>query len=621
MKLHSQLSEEGESSYAEAIPFAQQYSEDQLHQAAVILCIPVQHLTDRLNSESHVPVPDVSSSMTFTRTELDNGASGLFLEQQSNHASTNVQQDKDCHHPTLGLSNWMDPLLPDQQVPSEWILDTFDCNNQIQTGACPNLPDDSLVNSRNLTTTTNNQSYNGAALDATQPFTLFASHTTAENQVPSQSANAHEHSRDIIPAQLTEGPIYTQNSMVNTPPPGANLGPLTRVWEVPKRRRARKLKPLGSTPLAQQRSSFGNAGQIRRRRGPFIDNAGCNEGVWKTLDLVDISDWASDERKTIELSPVLMDGSYSVKYKVREFKPVEGDMLEETWTSNGEPHSHKIPPYAIENMEEAASHLRESLDRGIYAYVKTFGWRSNPLLIATYEMAIKQAFNANTIEERRLLMDTLRFWVVCRETSNVARIVNEEQFGILKVDDPQSPWFAYVPIPPILIAQFQCIIYTKFLQPLSRDLLNRLNTMVLSNKRRYWFTLYLVIFVLLHSCSLSTRRNEEFARQISLPVRFANPHAIRAHHNGATILLAHFHFINKGARPFSLLQTKKTLESFAAAAELDQSQMDFLKETSLQVNSQSTAMLDARNALAVGNDLYWISQLYVDDWKPPPTVV
>jgi hypothetical protein len=74
-------------------------------------------------------------------------------------------------------------------------------------------------------------------------------------------------------------------------------------------------------------------------------------------------------------------------------------------------------------------------------------------------------------------------------------------------------------MPPIMIAQKELVIYTKFLKPLSKTVLAELQELIYANERKYWFTIYLILFILLHSCSMITRRDEEYARQINLKVR------------------------------------------------------------------------------------------------------
>jgi hypothetical protein len=88
------------------------------------------------------------------------------------------------------------------------------------------------------------------------------------------------------------------------------------------------------------------------------------------------------------------------------------------------------------------------------------------------------------------------------------------------VDDPSSRFHAMVPMPGIMIAQMECIMYTRILRPLSNRVLSVLKDLVTENKREHWLTIYLTLFILLHSCAMLTRRDFETAREFGLGVCF-----------------------------------------------------------------------------------------------------
>jgi hypothetical protein len=73
-------------------------------------------------------------------------------------------------------------------------------------------------------------------------------------------------------------------------------------------------------------------------------------------------------------------------------------------------------------------------------------------------------------------------------------------------------------MPVIMIAQMECILYTKVLRPVHKKLLDQLSFLVKENKREYWLTIYLTTFILLHSCAMVSRRDWETARQYNLKV-------------------------------------------------------------------------------------------------------
>lgn len=85
------------------------------------------------------------------------------------------------------------------------------------------------------------------------------------------------------------------------------------------------------------------------------------------MDIVDISDWASDEIKTITISQVYLNAPWTVQ--VREFVPVDGDLLERRWTSHGVTKSHRIPRYGLADMNETAKMMQWWIDKNIHVYI------------------------------------------------------------------------------------------------------------------------------------------------------------------------------------------------------------------------------------------------------------
>jgi len=50
---------------------------------------------------------------------------------------------------------------------------------------------------------------------------------------------------------------------------------------------------------------------------------------------------------------------------------------------------------------------------------------------------------------------------------------------------------------------------------------------------------------------------------------------------GVNVMLAHFHYLNKGVLPFHLSYDEAGLRQLAKAADLDPDQVDFVKTTSV----------------------------------------
>ncbi|KAL8296753.1 hypothetical protein RB597_006057 [Gaeumannomyces tritici] len=341
---------------------------------------------------------------------------------------------------------------------------------------------------------------------------------------------------------------------------------------------------------------------------------------WQSMDLVDMDTWASPQTRTISVSQIFLEAPYEVE--VREFVPVEGDMLEEMWTSgDAVVKRHAIPRYAICDIKRTATVLEAFIDKSIGVYINGAIFNLDTLLWSTYIFAFGHIEKAKTQKEKDLLRNVFRLWVGCLKTSHPEHICGDDRLGAERVDDPGSVFHGAVPMPVIMIAQMECIMYTRVLRPMTRAVLRALNELVQENRPANWLTVYLAMFILFHCCSVVTRRDWEFARQCSLRDEFANPESIKKHQCGMQVMLAHFHYLNKGVMPFSLTLDSKGLEQLSKVAELDADEVSFISKTANLVQdptrrAEMSAVLKANN---FRHDLYWVSQLYEQDWKPGST--
>src|SRR4051812_1548534 len=73
---------------------------------------------------------------------------------------------------------------------------------------------------------------------------------------------------------------------------------------------------------------------------------------WKDFTIHNITEWASTRIRTIRITQGMGGSSYELE--VREFTPLQGDLMEKFWTTDGNRKVVKLPPYAIVDMEKAA---------------------------------------------------------------------------------------------------------------------------------------------------------------------------------------------------------------------------------------------------------------------------
>ncbi|KAF2183196.1 hypothetical protein K469DRAFT_584113 [Zopfia rhizophila CBS 207.26] len=352
----------------------------------------------------------------------------------------------------------------------------------------------------------------------------------------------------------------------------------------------------------------------------LLDHAVCPRPSWtkrwKKMEVVDIRDWASKDIKTITITQDV--GGTSYKLKVRRFKPIEGDSLERKWKTDGVEQSFKCAPYGIADMKEAGRTLAEFAERTLGTAISFYIDETDVLLRSTYSMAYRYSRFAEREEERLLLRSALRLWCASRMESHSDRICGNETLGMEPQDyGPRCANTGIILTPPVFSAQLEVIVVATILQPARREVLRRLRDLIQENQRRSWFAIYLCIFVLLHSCALLTASNNQKARKQGLESRFFQTTVVEALHNGANILLAHFHYCNRGSHPFTM--DWKSPDQIARA-ELDTEQVQFILDTAKEVKKKSPLFREIREKALFEHEYYFLSQLYEFDWKPRHTI-
>jgi len=88
--------------------------------------------------------------------------------------------------------------------------------------------------------------------------------------------------------------------------------------------------------------------------------------------------------------------------------------------------------------------------------------------------------------------------------------------------------------------------------------------------------------------------------------------------HGCKILLAHFHYICKGAVPFTINWHDPGTAKFA---KLDAEQVLFMQQTQKRIAQKENQMQALRRKHRYDNALYWTHQLFFDEWKAGVTII
>jgi hypothetical protein len=232
-----------------------------------------------------------------------------------------------------------------------------------------------------------------------------------------------------------------------------------------------------------------------------------------------IQKWASSDIKHIRVA----DG-YSgrhIELRVRRFVPQEGDKLERTWDHMGVKKSVCIPPYALENLKECKDAYDQHIRDSVSDTFRTVLGRPEGLLYKTYSQAAKLWQDPSASSEvTELLKGIFTLWMSIRLSTRSVSIIGEETLG-MKPDilDETHPEHGKIPLPPVLGAQLDLILIHHIQSKLRRELLDKLQKLILKNKAETWFVAYLVTFILLHNAALITAHDASYARKHGMKVR------------------------------------------------------------------------------------------------------
>ncbi|KAK8114483.1 hypothetical protein PG999_006552 [Apiospora kogelbergensis] len=334
---------------------------------------------------------------------------------------------------------------------------------------------------------------------------------------------------------------------------------------------------------------------------------------WQEGVADDISNWASFETRNVGVTEGYTH--QPVVLRVRQFVPQEGDSLERTWVYNGVRRSVMIPAFAIVNLEEARNAYEEHLTRSVKDFCKSVVSSKHKLIWGTYGAALKAAMAEETDEKQKtLLRKALRLWMAIRMTTKSTYIVGQETLGMNRdIMDDTSPLRGQIPLPPVMGAQIELILIHQIQNKLRREMLDELQGILQANNHITWFTAYLVTFIFLHNVSLLCQHDAAYARKHGIKARFARENTVKEYLTGANILLAYFHYCNKGMYPFSAECKDQDLRTLA---QLDAVKIKFVNVTRNIVKEQGKHWDEVRRREDYEDDFYFISQLYEENWAP-----
>ncbi|ATY59143.1 hypothetical protein A9K55_003604 [Cordyceps militaris] len=385
------------------------------------------------------------------------------------------------------------------------------------------------------------------------------------------------------------------------------------------------------TCLTCKKVAFAKTGQLPCLRYKIADIALYKSGQvpgfeWTRRWSNELSDpidtWASTEIRTIRISE-----GYSasvVELQVRQFVPLEGDKLDRTWDYKGEKKSVRIPPFALVDTQKArkafAKHIDASINETLKKITKSIKGSSVSVMQRTYLEAFRLAQRTDIAPEvSNILQTTFRLWTSTRLNTISCFIVGDDTLDMpADILDETSPTPGKVPVPPVMGAQLNLIMIHQIQAKLRKSVLDQLQKIVQKNKQSTWLVTYYVDFILLHNASMIIAHDEGYARKHGIKRRFAREDKVTEYHVGANIVLAYFHYCNKGMYPFTDECSDVELRSLA---ELSEQEIGIVRGMAAYAKLREAEWERLRESREYDHPEYYICQMFEQNWKPRTMIV
>ncbi|KAL1840399.1 hypothetical protein VTJ49DRAFT_525 [Mycothermus thermophilus] len=341
---------------------------------------------------------------------------------------------------------------------------------------------------------------------------------------------------------------------------------------------------------------------------------------WPEMKLQDIKDWASRDVRTIEVMSDVCP--VPLKLHVRKFKPIPGkDATHKSWMDRKAGiRKHKpTTPYAIVNMKNAVHDMHEYISKNAFMSMEHVLRGSDQWVRETYAFARQYCYRVESQEERNLLKNFFRLWFAIRRTATTEHIAGEDTLDMKpETEDESFPLFGKVPLPPVMIQQLDMVLTLGVLDPLRKKVLEDFQKLAQTANPTNWMTVYLVTFMLLHSCALITDENYRNARKHGLRRRYSMPNFISDHHQGANVILHHYHYRTESCNPFKQDWTQRHKTAFSNMSPED---IMFLERTKTLLKAREEEIKTCKATSLYEHELYFVAQMFEEGWSPRDTAM
>ncbi|KAH7226784.1 hypothetical protein BKA60DRAFT_592138 [Fusarium oxysporum] len=350
---------------------------------------------------------------------------------------------------------------------------------------------------------------------------------------------------------------------------------------------------------------------------------------WAGIEMRDIGDRLDTVAVTIEVSQNLC--GKPLRMNVVRFRPIDGDVTARYWTDGllGKVIFKKkeLANYCLENIYDTAESVRQyTIDNALPAFYHTIQEESESEagerpIIRTYLTAMAR-MNINPAESsRRTMKKSLRYsatFLSSEHTVGSLYIEGNETLGMLpETEDKSYPLYGKVSVPRMIVAQFDTLNYNEVLERYKEKLLRDIDWLFSQDKNRWWFTIYLVVFILLREASRMTADRYRHARAnygSSWPTTRSSglTNGVGRNDHFETLAPKDRHLVKQNLKDPEvkkhLLVWKKYKRDNGKVPKI-----------TLQHDAGSIRYAGKQDKYDWDHSLYWVSQMFEKKWYPHPT--
>ncbi|KAI0879902.1 uncharacterized protein GGS22DRAFT_176501 [Annulohypoxylon maeteangense] len=360
---------------------------------------------------------------------------------------------------------------------------------------------------------------------------------------------------------------------------------------------------------------------------------------WSGVKMKDLGprDWETDEIRTIKI--VIGCRKAPLELSVRKFRPINGDVTWKCWVdAQGTTRRINIEPYALANIWETSRQYSKYVTNyaliAVAEYVDDHDHHVDDSVRRTYNAALDchrklictLQQKGDEVNHLQFLTQYFCLWFATRNMLGSAILVGDDKLDMEPVNEEGCPYNGKVCIPRMIPAQFDSLGHQVVLTTLRKLVLDGLWKMMASKNPRDFFIIYITVFMLLHEVSITSRDRFRRARDNNLDQNqpYDLEKFVERHQEAANIILSHWHYYKrdvnemKEKKQSNEEEEKKKMEK-VVWGELEYEERELLIETREAYEERAEDQNLA--PLVWEDDLYFVSQMFEEGWRPRPTFV